>query len=155
MKKLLQVVVFLFSMVVMHAFASAADHGTAEEAAAMVKKAVAYLKANGKPKMIEQAGNSKGQFVDRDLYLTIYDMNGVVLAHGVNPRIVGKNLSDLRDADGKLFVKELLAAAKAAGTGWVDYKWVNPISNEILAKSAYFERVDDVIVASGFYKVRK
>lgn len=152
MKRLFLKVVLSLSMLGVTHLASSAEQGTADEAVAMVKKAVIYLKTNGKTKAIEEASNSKGKFVDRDLYLTIYDMNGVVLAHGVNPRIIGKDLSDLRDADNKLFIKEILAKASSTGTGWVDYKWINPVSKEIQAKSAYFERFDGVIIASGFYK---
>jgi hypothetical protein len=50
------------------------EYGTAAEAEAMVKKAIAYLKANGKDKAFAEFSNPKGQFVDRDLYVTVYDL---------------------------------------------------------------------------------
>jgi cytochrome c len=75
-----------------------------------------------------------------------------VVAHGTNQKLIGKDVSDLRDADNKYFIKEILDKAKSSGKGWVDYKWVNPISKEIQAKSVYLEKADDVIIASGFYK---
>lgn len=132
--------------------AVAADQGTAEEASAMVKKALTFLKANGKDKTLAEASNAKGQFIDRDLYLSIYDLSGKVLAHGTNPKLIGKDVSDLRDADNKYFIKEILAKAKSDGKGWVDYKWINPVSKEIQAKSVYLEKSEDLIIASGFYK---
>lgn len=132
--------------------AAAADVGTAEEASAMVRKAVAFLKANGKEKTLAEVSNAKGQFVDRDLYISVYDMNGTVLAHGTNPRLIGKDVTALKDADGKEFIKEILSKAKAGGKGNADYKWPNPVSKEIQAKTVYFEKADDLVFSSGYYK---
>ena len=130
----------------------AGEQGSADEASAMVKKAQGFLKANGKQKLLDEASNPNGKFIDRDLYLSIYDTSGKVVAHGTNPRLIGKDVSELKDADNKYFIKEILAKAKKAGSGWVDYKWVNPVSKEIQAKSVYLESADDLIIASGFYK---
>lgn len=152
MKKVLQRVMLVLSILAFNALAFAAEQGTAAEASTMVKKGIAYLKANGKEKALAEASNSKGQFIDRDLYLSVYDLNGKVVAHGTNPRLIGKDVLELRDADGKYFMKEILSKAKTDGYGWVDYKWVNPVTKEIQAKSAYLERADDLIFASGFYK---
>lgn len=130
----------------------AAEPGSAKDATAMVKKAVAYLKANGKDKMLAEASNSKGQFVDGDIYLSIYDNTGHIIGHGTNPKLIGKGATDLRDADGKYFIKEIMEKAKADGKGWVDYKWTNPVSKEIQLKSVYFEQSEEIIIASGYYK---
>ncbi len=132
--------------------AAQAGQGTAEEAMAMVKKAGAYMKANGKDKMIAEVNNLKGQFVDRDLYVTVYDMNMKNLAHGANPRMVGKDMIELRDVDGKSYIKERLELIKAKGKGWQDYKVVNPVSKLIEPKSMYVERFDDLIIGCGIYK---
>lgn len=131
---------------------SAADQGTAAEAEAMVKKAIAYAKANGKDKLLAEVVNSKGPFIDRDLYISVWSTKAVVLAHGTNPKLMGKDIIDLKDADGKPFMKEIVTKAGSAGSGWVDYKWTNPVSKEIQAKSAYFEKLDDMIISTGFYK---
>lgn len=144
---LLAFAAFAFAMPAM-----AAEQGTADEAAAMVKKGVAFMKANGKEKLLAEVLNNKGQFVDRDLYLSVWDLHAKVLAHGANARMVGKDIIDLKDADGKSFMKEIVSKAASSGSGWVDYKWVNPVTKEIQAKSAYFEKADDVIISSGFYK---
>ena len=153
MNKLLKAAVLVLAILGLNIAALAAtEQGSADEASAMVKKAIAYLKTNGKEKTLAEASNPKGQFIDRDLYLSIYDLNGKVVAHGTNQKLIGKDVSDLRDADSKYFIKEILDKAKSGGKGWVDYKWVNPISKEIQAKSVYLEKADDVIIASGFYK---
>lgn len=130
----------------------AAEHGTADEAMAIVKKAVAFTKAKGKEQLLAEASNPKGQFIDRDLYLSVYDFEGVVLAHGVNPKLIGKSLITVNDVDGKFFMKEIVQKAKANGKGQTDYKWPHPVTKEYQAKSAYFEVVDGVIISCGFYK---
>jgi cytochrome c len=133
------------------AFASA-ERGSPDEAMAMVKKAVAFAKAKGKDKLLAEVSNPKGQFIDRDLYLSVYDFNGTVVAHGTNPKLIGKDVSTLADPDGKFFIKEIIAQAKANGKGRQDYKWPHPVTKEYQAKSAYFEVVDGVIVSCGYYK---
>jgi cytochrome c len=76
MKKLLQVAMLVLSILGLNIAAlAAAEQGSADEASAMVKKAVAYLKTNGKEKTLAEASNHKGQFIDRDLYLSIYDLS--------------------------------------------------------------------------------
>jgi signal transduction histidine kinase len=54
--------------------------------------------------------------------------------------------------DGKPFMKEILTKAAASDNGWVDYKWANPVSKEVQPKSAYFEKVGDMIISTGYYK---
>jgi signal transduction histidine kinase len=128
-----------------------AEYGTVAEAEAMVKKAIAYLKANGKDKAFAEFSNPKGQFVDRDLYVTVYDLNGKCLAHGANLTMIGKDLIDLKDTDGKAFIKERIELAKTKEKFWHDYKFMNPVSKKIEPKSMYCERVEDIIVACGTY----
>lgn len=151
MKKFIQMLA-CSAAIVMASSAFAAETGTAQEATAMVKKAVAFLKANGKEKTLAEVSNSSGQFIDRDLYISVYDMNGTVLAHGVNPKLIGKDVSALKDADGKEFIKDILGQAKAKGKGNSDYKWPNPVSKEIQSKTVYFEKADDLVFSSGYYK---
>lgn len=131
--------------------ANATEKGSADEAVAMAKKAVAYLKANGKEKAFAEFNNPKGQFVDRDLYVMVYDMEGNNKAHGANPKLVGKNLIDIKDADGKFIVKGLIETAKKGGGAWFDYKWPNP-AKVIEAKSTYVEKAEDLLIGVGVYK---
>ncbi|SDO93679.1 Cache domain-containing protein [Rhodoferax sp. OV413] len=132
--------------------AHAQDKATAAEATAMVKKGVAFIKANGKDKGAAEISNKAGQFVDRDLYLVIYALDGTVRAHGANEKMVGKNLIDLKDVDGKEFVKERMELAKSKGTFWQDYKFTDPTTKKIAPKSMYCEKLDDAVVCGGIYK---
>jgi cytochrome c len=153
MKKFLSTILFgLAALAFNHAAFAAGDKGTADEATALTKKAIAYLKANGKEKAFAEFSNPTGQFRDRDLYIFVIDFNGKSLAHGANAKLIDKNMADLKDADGKPFIKDFIEVAKSKGKGWVDYKWPNPTTKAIEAKSTYVEKADDFIVACGIYK---
>jgi cytochrome c len=132
--------------------AMAAEAGSKDEAVALVKKAIAFIQANGADKAYAEISNPKGQFVDRDLYVIVYDMNGKCLAHGANVKMVGRDLIDNKDVDGKEFVKERVELMKKQPTAWQDYKFRNPVTNQVEPKSAYLERAGDVMVGCGIYK---
>ena len=128
------------------------EFATKDEAVAMVKKGVAFIKKEGKDKGYAEITNKRGQFTDRDLYLVVYGLDGVVRAHGANEKMVAKNLMDLKDVDGKLFVKERTELGTANATFWQDYKFSNPVSKKIEPKQMYCERLDDTVVCGGIYK---
>lgn len=151
MKTLFKGVVIGLAALAFTGVAMAADKGTAEEAIAMVKKGVAFVKANGKEKAFAEFSNMKGQFVDRDLYVMVYDMEGNNKAHGSNPKLIGKNLLEIKDADGKFIVKGLIEVA-GKGKGWYDYKWPNATTKAVEPKSTYVEKVEDVLIGVGIYK---
>lgn len=151
MKTRMSVVALCLGLCMMPAWA--ADKGTADEAVAMVKKAAALIKSAGKEKAYAAISDPANKdFHDRDLYVYVYDLNGVALAHGNNPKMVGKNLLALPDSNGKLMIKEMVELAKSKGTGWVEFKWPNPVTKAIEQKAGYIEKVDDVMVGSGIYK---
>ena len=106
----------------------AQEHATRAEAEAMVKKGVAYIKANGKDKGYAEISNKQGQFKDRDLYLVVYGL------------------------DGKEFVKERVHLGKTKPSFWQDYKFTNPVTRKIGEKSMYCERLDETVVCGGVYK---
>lgn len=132
--------------------APAADRATAPEAEAMVKKAVAFIKANGADKAYSEIDNKQGQFVDRDLYIVVYDLKGNCLAHGANKAMIGQDLSEATDVDGKPYVKERIALATTKASFWQDYKFTNPVSKKIEPKQMYCERLDNTAVCGGIYK---
>jgi signal transduction histidine kinase len=131
---------------------AAAAGATKAEAEAMVKKGVAFIKANGADKAYAEISKKGGQFTDRDLYLTVYGFDGMVHAHGANPKMIGKNLIDLKDVDGKAFVKERVDLAKSKPSFWQEYKFTNPESKKIEPKEMYCERLNETAVCGGVYK---
>jgi cytochrome c len=132
--------------------ATAGDKATRPEAEAMVKKAVEFVKTNGAETAYSEFNNRQGQFTDRDLYIVVYDLTGKVLAHGANLKLIGKDLSDSTDADGKAFVQERIDLGKVNQSFWQDYKFANPVSKKIEPKQTYCERLGDVVVCGGIYK---
>jgi len=151
MKKLILACVMMMAALC----AGAAEKGTADEAVAMVKKASEFLKKNGKEKALAEFNNPKGQFIQKDLYIFAFGANGdgVELANGANVKLVGKNVLEMKDADGKFLIKDILALGMSKeGKGWVDYKWPNPSTGTVDGKRTYVERVDDVVIGCGIYK---
>lgn len=149
MKKLL---VACMSIFFFSASVAAAETGTANEAVALVKKAAALVKQAGKDKAIAEFNNPKGAFVDRDLYVFVIDMDGKTLANGSNQKLVGKITLEMKDADGNPFIKHFIDIAQSKGSGWSDYKWVDPVTKNIRPKSTYVEKVDDMVIGCGIYK---
>lgn len=129
-----------------------AERATPEEAVAMVKKGVKYIKANGAEKAYAEFTNKDSNFRDRDLYLVVYGLDGKVWAHGQNPRMVGKVVIDLKDIDGKEFVRERVELAKSKPSFWQEYKFTDPMSKKIEPKQMYCERLNDTVVCGGVYK---
>jgi signal transduction histidine kinase len=132
--------------------AQAGDKGSKDEAVAMVKKAIEHMKANGNEKTFELINNKDPQFVDRDLYIIVYDMSGKCLAHGANVKKVGRDLIDDKDVDGKPFMRDRIEMMKKQDSGWQDYKFKNPVSNQIEAKTTYLQKHGDLIVGCGVYQ---
>ncbi len=128
------------------------EWATRDEAQAMVKKAVAFVKSEGPEKAYAAFTKKTPEFVDRDLYVVVYGLDGKVLAHGANEKLVGKEMIDAQDVDGKFFVKERVELAKANTSFWQDYKFVNPVSKKIEPKQMYCERLGDTAVCGGVYK---
>jgi cytochrome c len=138
------------------AFAGAAGAGesaTKDEATAMVKKAVSFIKAEGAEKAYAEISNKKGRFIDRDLYVVVYQLDGKVLAHGANDKFIGKDMSEAQDVDGKLYVKERIEMANKQANFWQDYKFVNPVTKKVEPKQMYCERVENTAVCGGVYKL--
>jgi signal transduction histidine kinase len=130
----------------------AAEGGATEaDAIAMVKKGVALIKANGKEKGYAELTLKSSPFHLQDLYLVVYTSEGVVMAHGANEKMVGKNLLGLKDIDGKAFVQERVDMAKTHATFWQDYKFTNPETKKVEPKRMYCERLDDTVVCGGIY----
>jgi signal transduction histidine kinase len=126
--------------------------GSAKDAQAMVDKAIAYFQANGKVKAFAAFDDPKGQFVKDDLYIYVVDMQGDIVSHGANKKLIGQHFIDIKDSDGKLFFRDILNVGKTKGSGWVDYKWTNPVSKKIEPKSAYVKKSGDLVFCCGIYK---
>ena len=135
------------------ALQAAADRATAKEAEALVKKAIAQIKDN-REKAFAEISNPHGPYVDRDLYLVVYRTDGTNLAHGFNQKFIGKNMIELKDMDGKEYMRERMDWAKTKASFWQDLKFVDPLSKKIEPKQTYCEKAAaDLLVCGGIYKI--
>lgn len=145
-------ILLVAALVVLGGMASAATGATKDEAVAMVKKAVAAIKSEGPDKAYAEISNPTGPFVDRDLYIVVYGLDGMVLAHGADKKRIGTNQLNDKDADGKEFVKERVELAKTHDSFWQSYKFMNPVTKKIEPKQMYCERLEQTVVCGGVYQ---
>lgn len=142
----------LFACALQAPLAHAAEP-TERDAIAMAERGAAFIKANGKDAMIRKVAAKDPDFIQGSLYVDIRDLKtGIVLAHPVNPSIVGKDLTDVPDASGKKYRREIIDLAAKKGSGWVDYQYKNPATGKLEPKTTYILRVGDVVLEAGIYK---
>jgi len=128
------------------------ERASKKDATDMVKKAVAAFKQKGEKAFVEFTAPSK-TFTLKDLYVVAYDTTGKCLAHGQNAKLVGNSLIELKDADGKEFVKERVELVKTKDNFWQEYKFTDPLTKRILPKEAYCEKANaTTIICGGVYK---
>lgn len=132
--------------------AIADDKAGPDDAVALVRQAIAFYKANGKDKTMEAIMDPASALHPKGLYVMVTNLDGMTLAHGANKALVGKDAAQLKDANGKLFIQDMLKTAREKGSGWVDYSWANPTTKKIEAKSTYSEVADGLLFQSGIYK---
>ena len=150
--KLLAATLLALPLAVMSVTANA-NEPTEKDAIAMAERGAALVKEKGKEEMIRKINARDSQFVQGSLYVDVRDIKtGIVLAHPVNPSIVGKDLTDIPDANGKKYRREIIELAAAKGHGWVDYQYKNPATGKIEPKTTYILRVGDVVLEAGIYK---
>lgn len=144
------VVIIAFSLIASSA-TMAADRGSADEAKALAVKAASLFEANG-GKGVDAFNAAKSSFVDRDLYITVIDHQGIVRASsGPSAALIGKNTMDAEDPDGVKFVQEFWKLAETDKQGWLTYKYIDPLTKKIAQKKTFVYRVGDYIITCGSY----
>jgi len=121
--------------------ASAGTMGTPDEAKAMSLNARAAVNELGQEKAFAAFADPNGAYRDRDLYVFCIDMEGVLLSQPIKPELVGKNMYNFNKY-GDLLFQDMVALAKSSGSGWVDYRWPHPATNEIRPKTSYIATND-------------
>lgn len=141
----------LIGVGVMAAPAMAQEHASADEAVALVKKAIAFYQGQGREKAFTSFSDPNGGFQNRDLYVFVQEPSGNTVAHK-NSGLVGKDVKVFKDADGKMFGVEIMDVCLNKGNGWVDYRWVNASTKKIDMKSTYVEKSGDLCFGAGIHK---
>ena len=146
LSKLFWVAVFALTL---SAAAFGQEYGTAEEARAMLERAVAAIKQD-KAKALEMFNEESGAFRDRDLYVFCANQSdGIETAH---PTHKGFKLSEMKDANGFAFGKEIMRTAEAEKISEVVYVWPRPGSDTPVQKITYVTKVTDQICGVGYYR---
>ena len=122
----------------------------AKRAKEMLERAVSYYQE--KQDMALAAFTRQSEFTQEDLYVYVINTKGVMLASGgSSAALIGRDVSAMRDAEGKLFFQEILNTAKSNGSGTVEYRWLNRLDRKIERKITYFQKVGERIIAVGYF----
>lgn len=142
------------ALLVFAAPALAEERGTKQEAIAMVNAAFEHLKAVGSEKGNADFTSDKAKWVKKDLYVFVFDDKGVFLSHGANDKLVGRNMANMKDANGKGIFPAMQEIAAKTGTGWVDYDWAHPQTKKVEGKSSYVRKAPDgkSLIGVGIYR---
>jgi hypothetical protein len=133
--------------------AGACPTATLESAKALAERAAGFLAARGPDVAFARFMNPAGGFVEGDLYVFVFDLDGRLRASGGWPETVGARVGlDAGDAGGDGIYTRMRRLALDAGKGWVEYSWYNPCSRRLEPKASYILRVGDFIVGVGAYK---
>jgi cytochrome c len=123
---------------------------TPEEAKALLNEAVAFYETNGKEETFTEIDNPNGKFVRGELYIFVYDSDGIVVAHGADSSRIGIDSTNQQDENGKFLGREIMQVGESGG--WVDYVWLNPVTGTIQPKTSYIMLVDGYRFGCGVYK---
>jgi methyl-accepting chemotaxis protein len=123
-----------------------------EQAIAMVKSAVKHIQAEGAERAFADFQDPSGAFQSGELYLIVFDQRGTMQMHARKPELRGRDELDVTDADGKFQTREIIDVATRRGSGWVDYRWLNPRTGQTEPKSTYVELSGEYIVGCGIYR---
>lgn len=130
-----------------------AQTATKADAIALVDKAVATIQKKGIDEACKDFADPKGGFIQGDLYVFVQDPQMMMVCHAANPKMNGKDMSQLKDANGKKFVQDMREVAQSKKPGWVDYVWVNPVTKALENKTSYIRQAEDkYTVGAGIYK---
>jgi hypothetical protein len=127
----------------------AAQYGTAEEAKAMLDRAVAAVKAD-EAKALDVFNKGESGFEDRDLYVFCANASdGILTAH---PTMKGKQLREILGKKGFPLGREIMGKATEGKIREVTYWWPRPGSDKPLEKHTFYTKVGDQICGVGYYK---
>ena len=129
-----------------------APRASADDARAMLDRAVALARAEGGAKAAVAFNDRRGAFVKDDLYVFMINLEtGRYEAMGMNPSLSDTDASGLKDAAGHAIVAEMIEKLKTADEASVDYVWRNPVTNAVEKKRSYVRREGGSLIGVGHY----
>jgi hypothetical protein len=129
---------------------------TPQRVANHVKKAVDLIVAKGANEAFPLLSDPNGAYVDGDLYVFTYNMEGTIVQH-LRPKLVGKNMMNIKDKKGKCLACDFVRIAKEEGAGWSQYYWPKPSTKKLAVKVSYIMKVpgQELFVGAGVYDLTK
>ncbi len=128
---------------------------TREECVAKCEAVVKIIQEKDLDAAVEAVHKEGSPFVWKDTYVYIMDLDAKILAHGVQPKFIGRNLMGLKDPKTKQpwypAVFEAIKKDKNA-KGWFEYHWIKPGGKTPMKKICYYVREGDAVVFAGIYE---
>lgn len=130
------------------------ERGTKEEAITLANAAFDHIKKVGEAKAYADFTSDKAKWTNKDLYVFVFDNKGTFLAHGANDKLVGRDMSNMKDANGKGIFPAMAEMVKTRNIGWVDYEWAHPQTKRVEGKSSYVRKTPggDGLIGVGIYR---
>ena len=122
--------------------------GTADEAKALLEKAVAAVK-DDKAKALEMFQTGEGGFKVKDLYVWCANATDGILT--VHPTNKGKELRDIEGKRGAPFGEVIMQNAAEGTITETTYWWPRPGSDTPLEKTTFFTKAGDQVCGVGYY----
>jgi len=116
--------------------------GTADQARQMVFDAMVHLRTAGFEQAVIDFHDQGGPFIDRDLYVFIFDRAGRYQVHGAMPEKDGTDLHAIPGLDADQLVADAWALCDQEQGGWVNYTITNPVTRAVQAKTSYVMPLD-------------
>lgn len=127
------------------------ERATRQEAKALALRAAAYLQKHGAQRAFQVFQDKHGPFFDRDLYVFVQDFSCTFLSHGQNPKLVGRNIWNLINPNGRYACRDIVELVKAEGEGWTTYVFTDPATGNPAWKSTFSIALGEMIVMVGAY----
>jgi cytochrome c len=128
--------------------------GTKTEAKALADAALAHIGKAGFDAALKDFAVDKARWVNKDLYIVVFNFDGQCLFHGANEKLIGKQMLEIKDPTGRPFVKDFIASAQKTAESWIDFEWAHPQTKKLEPKTMNTRRVPgkDAVLVVGYYR---
>jgi methyl-accepting chemotaxis protein len=126
--------------------------GTADEALVLATRAHELVQSVGFDEAFKAFHDPQGGYVDRDLYVFVFDRQGIYRVMGADVNRVGSSLFDAPGLDAQQLLDDAWHRCEQGG-GWVEYNIINLATSDVRGKSSYvLPLTDDLLIGCGAYR---
>lgn len=119
----------------------------------LVRKGYQFMKTTGKTSAVEEFSQRRSDdYRYGDLFLTVYDMKGTIIADGSNVDNIGRNIYDTVDQDGFPYIKSIIQRATKEGV-WINSKIKGSFQSTFAQKIDL--GIDMFVISCSYYPVSK